>query len=69
MSITRELNLASPGSCTDPLGAPGDLKQPRFPYDEHLVATVRPLDDYSNTYIGLYVEDPTLGLEILGDWT
>ena len=62
MSITRELNLAPPGSCTDPLGAPGDLKQPRFPYDEHLVATIRPLDDYSNTYIGLYVEDPTLGL-------
>merc|ERR1711948_133231 len=30
-----------------------------------LVATIRPLDDYSNTYIGLYVEDPTLGREIL----
>ena len=53
----------APGSCTDPNGAPGDLKQPRFPYDEHLVATVRPLDDYSNTYIGLYVEDPALGRE------
>ena len=29
-----------------------------------LVATIRPLDDYSNTYIGLYVEDPNLGREI-----
>ena len=51
----------APGSATNPTQQPGDLSQPRFPYDEGLVATVRPLDDYSNTYIGLYVEDPTLG--------
>ena len=51
----------APGSTTNPTQQPGDLSQPRFPYDKDLVATVRPLDDYSNTYIGLYVEDPNLG--------
>ena len=34
---------------------------PRFPAGEGLVATVRPLDDYSNTYIGLYSQDPAIG--------
>jgi len=51
----------SPGSTTNPTQQPGDLSEPRFPRDDGLVATVRPLDDYSNTYIGLHVLDPTLG--------
>lgn len=51
----------APGSTTNPTQKNSDLSQPRFPYDEGLVATIRPLDDYSNTYIGIYVEDPTLG--------
>ena len=32
-----------------------------LPRDQGLTATVRPLDDYSNTYIGLHVLDPTIG--------
>lgn len=51
----------APGSTTNPTQSPGDLSQPRFPRDEGLKATIRPLDDYSNTYIGLHVLDPTLG--------
>ena len=57
----------APGSTTNPTQENSDLSQPRFPYDEGLVATIRPLDDYSNTYIGLYVEDPSLGHENLMD--
>ena len=41
--------------------SPGDLSEPRFPRDFGLKATIRPLDDYSNTYIGLHVIDPTIG--------
>mmetsp|Transcript_17366 Transcript_17366/g.51358 ORF Transcript_17366/g.51358 Transcript_17366/m.51358 type:complete len:434 (+) Transcript_17366:107-1408(+) len=51
----------APGSSTNPTQNPGDLSEPRFPRDEGLKATIRPLDDYSNTYIGLHVLDPTLG--------
>ena len=51
----------APGSSTNPSQANGGLGQPRFPRDEGLVATIRPLDSYSNTYIGLHVVDPTLG--------
>ena len=51
----------APGSSTNPTQKPGDLSEPRFPRDEGLKATIRPLDSYSNTYIGLTVIDPTLG--------
>jgi hypothetical protein len=51
----------SPGSSTNPTQEPGDLSEPRFPRDQGLVATVRPLDDYSNTYIGLHSMDPAIG--------
>jgi len=51
----------APGSSSNPEQAPGDLSQPRFPYDQHLKATIRPLDDYSNTYIGLHSLDPSIG--------
>ena len=34
-----------------------------FPRDKDLVATIRPLDDYSNTYIGIHVVDRMLGSE------
>ena len=51
----------APGSSSSPSQPPADLNEPRFPRDEGLVATVRPLDSYSNTYIGLAVVDSTLG--------
>ena len=34
-----------------------------FPRDKDLVATIRPLDDYSNTYIGIHVVDRMFGSE------
>ena len=37
-------------------------KEPNcFPRDLGRKATVRPLDDYSNTYIGLHLVDPQIG--------
>ena len=42
----------APGSSTNPTQPAGDLGFPKFPRDKTLMATVRPLDDYSNTYIG-----------------
>ena len=55
----------SPGSSTNPTQTAGDLptqKNPiAFPRDLGLKATVRPLDDYSNTYIGLHLKDATIG--------
>ena len=53
----------APGSptCTNPTQAASDLSQPKFARDRGLKPTVRPLDDYSNTYIGLTVIDPTIG--------
>ena len=51
----------APGSISSPSQQPGDLSEPRFPRDEGLVATIRPLDSYSNTYIGLHVVDSALG--------
>lgn len=41
----------APGSSTNPTQKAGDLSEPRFPRDMGLMATVRPLDDYSNTYV------------------
>lgn len=49
------------GVIDQPPQAPGDLSQPRFPRDQGLKATIRPLDDYSNTYLGLTVVDSTVG--------
>jgi N-acetylglucosamine-6-sulfatase len=43
----------APGSSSNPKQPPGDLNHCPFPGHEKLRATVRPLDDYSNTYIGL----------------
>ena len=55
----------SPGSSTNPTQTRGDLSTQcvniAFPRDIGLQATVRPLDDYSNTYIGLHSPDPTIG--------
>lgn len=51
----------APGSSTNPDQSASDLSQPRFPRDKGLFATIRPLDDYSNTYIGLHVLDPSVG--------
>eukprot|EP00937_MAST-01D_sp_MAST-1D-sp2_P000049 g49.t1 len=47
----------APGSSSNPKQSPSDLQFPVFPDTHSLHATVRPLDDYSNTYIGLYSED------------
>ena len=44
----------SPGSSSNPHQPPGDLNGCGFPAHERLRATVRPLDDYSNTYLGLH---------------
>ena len=44
----------APGSSSEPNNSPGDLNQCGFPEHEALRGTVRPLDDYSNTYIGLH---------------
>merc|ERR1711904_383051 len=43
----------APGSSSNPQQPPSDLNSCGFPGHEGLRATVRPLDDYSNTYIGL----------------
>ena len=55
----------APGSSTNPTQTPGDVstqtKAIAFPRDVGLKATVRPLDDYSNTYIGLHSMDPAIG--------
>lgn len=51
----------APGSTSNPTQKPGDLSQPRFPWDQNLTATIRPLDDYSNTYIGIHSLDPSIG--------
>ena len=55
----------SPGSTTNPTQIAGDLPTQEnpiaFPRDIGLKATVRPLDDYSNTYIGLHLLDPQIG--------
>ena len=52
----------SPGSSTNPTQPRGDVcPTPKFPRDVGLKATIRPLDDYSNTYIGLHVLDATIG--------
>jgi hypothetical protein len=37
------------------------LSEPRFPRDVGLKATIRPLDDYSNTYIAITCLDPAVG--------
>ena len=44
----------APGSSSNPKQPPSDLNSCGFPDHAALRATVRPLDDYSNTYIGLY---------------
>jgi hypothetical protein len=51
----------APGSESSPHQQAGDLSMPRFPAGVGLHATVRPLDDWSNTYIGLFSEDPAIG--------
>lgn len=55
----------SPGSSSNPTQTASDLptqKNPiAFPRDLGRKATVRPLDDYSNTYIGLHSMDPQIG--------
>tara|TARA_B110000208_G_scaffold47888_2_gene63402 strand:+ start:93 stop:1334 length:1242 start_codon:yes stop_codon:yes gene_type:complete len=51
----------APGSSTNPTQPNGDVAKTGFPRDKGLVATIRPLDDYSNTYIGIHVVDKTLG--------
>eukprot|EP00040_Diaphanoeca_grandis_P014408 m.73070 g.73070 ORF g.73070 m.73070 type:complete len:581 (-) comp24519_c0_seq1:34-1776(-) len=51
----------APGSSTNPTQDPGGLVFPRFPGQENLTAVIRPLDDYSNTYIGLHSLDKTIG--------
>ena len=51
----------APGSSTNPTQSRGDLSEPRFPRDDGLIATIRPLDDYSNTYIGIHWLGPAVG--------
>ena len=51
----------APGSASNPGQPAGDLGMARFPAGVGLRATVRPLDDWSNTYIGLFSEDPAIG--------
>lgn len=51
----------APGSSTNPTQQAGGFGFRRFPRDVGHNATVRPLDDYSNTYIGLHVVDPSVG--------
>jgi len=51
----------APGSSSNPKQPASDLGMPRFPRDYGLKATVRPLDDYSNTYIGLHSKDAAIG--------
>ncbi len=52
----------SPGSAVLGFQDPGGLGfTPLFPRDKALKATIRPLDDYSNTYIALHVNDSSFG--------
>jgi len=51
----------APGSTSNPQQKIADLNFPPFPRDVGLNATVRPLDDWSNTYIGLLSLDASLG--------
>ena len=41
----------APGSSSNPTQKPSDLHHAHFPRDSGLVATIRPLDDYSNTCV------------------
>jgi hypothetical protein len=51
----------SPGSSSNPTQTASDLPTQKNPIALGLKATVRPLDDYSNTYIGLHSMDPQIG--------
>jgi len=51
----------APGSSSNPNQRPADLGANPFPRDVGLNTTIRPLDDWSNTYIGLLSLDPSIG--------